>query len=82
MNSRVVEGVLRVEHGEHALVELAEEALQRVLQVDLARVVVLLQVLEEVDEDVRVALVDDAVRLLEQLVELHLRRGQQVREVL
>ena len=45
-------------------------------------VVILLQILEEVDEDVRVPLVDDAVRPREQLVELQLRVGQEVDEEL
>ena len=43
-------------------------------------VVVLLQVLEEVYEYVRVPLVDDPVGLLEQLVELQFGGGQKVDE--
>ena len=80
MYSRVVEAVLRVEDDEHALVELLEELIERVLQVHLPVVVVLLEVVKEVDEDVGVAFVDDAVGLLEQLVKLELRLGQQVCE--
>ena len=67
---RVIKGVLCIEDGKHSLVEVSEEASQGVLQVDLAIVVVGLQVLEEVDEDVGVPLVDDAVSLLKQLVKL------------
>ena len=78
---RAVEVVLRVEDGEHPLVEVSEEPPEGVLQVDLAVVVVGLEVLEEVDEDVRVALVDDAVRLLKELVKLKLRFDQEIHEV-
>ena len=81
MNSRVVEAPISVEDDEHPLVELRKELLQGLLEVDVALLVVVLQVLEEVDEDVRVALVDDAVRLREEVVELQLRRGQQVDEM-
>lgn len=72
--------MLRVEDGEHPLVELGEELLERLLQVHLALLVILLQVLEEVDEDVGVPLVDDPVSLLEQLVELQLGGREQIRE--
>ena len=67
---RVIKGVLCIEDGKHSLVEVSEEASQGVLQVDLAIVVVGLQVLEEVDEHVGVPFVDDAVSLLKQLVKL------------
>ena len=56
--------------------------MQGLLEVDVALLVVVLQVLEEVDEDVRVALVDDAVRLREEVVELQLRTGKELEEVL
>ena len=49
---RRVKVVLSVEDGEHPLVEVGEEPPEGVLQVDLAVVVVGLEVLEEVDEDV------------------------------
>ena len=68
-NLRVVEAVLSIEDGEHSLVESAEELSERILQVDLAVVVVVLEVSKEVYEDVRVSLVDDPVRLVEELVE-------------
>ena len=79
---RVVKVVLCVEDDEHSLVQLGEELPERLLEVDLAAVVVVLQILEEVDEDVGVALVYDPVGLLEEPVELHLRGCQQVREIL
>ena len=72
--------MLRVEDGEHPLVELGEELLERLLQVHLALLVILLQVLEEVDENVGVPLVDDPVSFLEQLVELQLGGREQIRE--
>ena len=68
--SRVVKVVLCVEDGEHPLVQMSEEASKRVFQVDLSLVVIRLEVSEEVDEDVRISFVDDAVSLLEELVEL------------
>lgn len=46
-DSRVVEAVLRVEDDEHPLVELAEELPERVLEVNLATVIVLLKILEQ-----------------------------------
>ena len=76
----MIEGVLRVEHREHPLVELGEELPQRLLEVDAALVVVGLQVLEEVREHVRVALVKDPVGLFEHEVEVTLRVLQQRRE--
>lgn len=72
--------MLRVENGEHALVQLAEELVQSLFEIDLSQIVVVLQVAKEVDENIGVALIDDAVGLLEELVELLLRRGQQVDE--
>ena len=72
--------MLRVEDGEHSLIEAGEKFSQRIFKVDFPVVVVGLQVFEEVDEDVGVAFVDDAVRLLEELVELQLRFHQQVHE--
>ena len=60
--------MLCIEDREHSLVESAEKLFQRILQVDLAVVVVVLEVSKEVYEDVRVPLVDDSVRLVEELV--------------
>ena len=77
---RIVEAVLGVEHDEHPLIELTKKLLQGVLEVDVAAVVVILEVFEEVDEDVRVALVNDPVGLLEELVKLQLGVGQQIGE--
>ena len=79
-NIPLVEGVLWVEYGEHALVEMAEELSQRLLQVHVPVLVVGLQVLEEVRENVRVPLVEDAVGLLEHEVKVPLGVGQQLRE--
>jgi len=73
--------VLGVEDGKHSLVEMGEKTSEGVLQVDFAVVVVGLQVLEEVDEDVRVPLVDDAVRFLKEFVEFQLRLDQKIHEV-
>ncbi len=75
LHLRVVEILVRVEDDKHALVQLTEKLAQGVFQVELAAIVVHLQILEEVDEHVRVALVNDAIGLLEQLVELQLRCG-------
>ena len=71
-NLRIVEAVLCIEDGEHSLVESAEKLSQCILQVDLAVVVVVLEVSKEVYEDVRVPLVDDSVRLVEELVKFKL----------
>ena len=73
--------MLGVEDGEHPLVEVGEEPSEGVLQVDFAVVVVGLQVLEEVDEDVRVPLVDDAIRFLKEFVEFQLGLDQKIHEV-
>ena len=73
--------MLSVEDGKHSLVEMTEELLQGPFQVDLSQVVVLLEVLEEIDENIGISLVDDSVRLLEELVELQLGRSQQVGKV-
>ena len=77
---REIEAMLSVVYGKHPLIELTEELLKRVLQIPLTAVVVVLQGFEEVDEDVRVSLVDDAVSLLEKFVELGLWFRQQIRE--
>jgi hypothetical protein len=50
------------------LVEVGEEASEGILQVDLAIVIVGLQVLEEVNEHVRVSFIDDAISLLKELM--------------
>lgn len=76
----LVESILRIQHGEHPLVELGEELPEGLLEVDPALLVVGLQILEEVGEHVRVALVENAVGLLEHQVEVVLRVLKQVRE--
>lgn len=67
-NLRIVEAVLRIEDGKHSLVESAEKFSQRILQVDLAVIIIVLEVTKEVYEDIRVSLIDDAVSLVEELV--------------
>ena len=64
--------MLCIEDREHSLVESTEKFSQCILQVHLAVVVVVLEVSKEVYEDVRVSLVDDSVRLVEELVKFQL----------
>ena len=79
-DSPTIEGVLRVQDGEHSLVEMWEELPQGLLKVNVPALVVRLQVLEEVREDVAVPLIEDPVRLLEHKVEVSFGMGKQVCE--
>jgi hypothetical protein len=69
---RRVEIVLGIKDCEHPLVQATKEVFQRLLEVDLTMVIVRLEVFKKVDENVRVPLVDDAIRLLEESMKLEL----------
>ena len=74
----IVERVLGVEKDEHPLEERREEPVEHVEQVEVAAAVVRPKVAEELREDLRVLLVDDAVRLNEHLVKVARRFLDQV----
>ena len=81
-NSPTIKCVLRVQDGEHSLVEVGEELPQRLLEVDVPALVVRLQVLEEVREHVAVPFIEDPIRLLKHKVEISLGMSKQVCEEL
>uniref|UniRef100_A0A8D8U748 Uncharacterized protein n=1 Tax=Cacopsylla melanoneura TaxID=428564 RepID=A0A8D8U748_9HEMI len=65
----VVKRVLGIEHGEHLLVEDAEEIVHHFYQIDISLGEVFLQLFKQVGKQERVLFVDDAVRSLEHVVE-------------
>lgn len=77
-----VERELTVHDGEHFLAQDGEKVLQHFDDVRVARVVILLQVAEQVLEQVRVLFVHHPVSLLEHVVEAHPRLAQHISEVL
>ena len=72
--------MLGVKHCKHSLIKLSKELLQGNLQINVAMLVIVLQVLEKVGENVRVSLVKDPVSFLEHKVEISLGAGQQLGE--
>ena len=52
VNLLAVKGVLGVENGEHSLVKLGEEFPQSFLKINVAQLIVGLEVFEEVSEDI------------------------------
>lgn len=73
-----VERVVRVQKSEHLLHESGKETVEGVREVQGLALVVELQVLEQLGEDVRVLLVEDAVRLQEHLVQIAARLVDQL----
>lgn len=76
----VIERVLCIQHGKHLLEQYVKEVIHRFGQVHLAMGIVALQLSKQISEDVRILLVDRAVRALEHGVEPVLGLNQQLFE--
>jgi len=75
--SLFIKGILGVQHGEHFLVQRVEELVHDLQQIHATVGEVRFQLLEEIREDIRISLVDDAVCANEHTIELGSRLFQQ-----